>query len=101
MSGKYFPNNWDAWNDMPEEFLHTPTWEEFEDWKLRGWELPSSVCCIIRVETAKGKIKEYVYQKQHAAEQRIKKLVDEGSSFSICTEDELRHIAPVNSHESD
>ena len=37
MSGKYFPNNWEAWAEMPEEFLHAPTWEEFEDWKLRGW----------------------------------------------------------------
>ena len=101
MSGKYFPNNWEAWKDMPEEFLHAPTWEEFEDWKLRGWELPSSVCCIIRAETTKGKIKEYVYQKEHAAEERIQKLVNEGAAFSICTEDELRHISPVNLHESD
>ena len=44
MSGKYFPNNWEAWAEMPEEFLHAPTWEEFEDWKLRGWELP--VCLL-------------------------------------------------------
>ena len=101
MSGNYFPNNWEAWNDMPEEFLHTPTWEEFEDWKLRGWEIPSSVCCIIRAETAKGKIKEYVYQKQHAAEKRIKQLVSEGASFAICTDEELRYIAPIESHESD
>ena len=42
MSGNYFPNNWEAWAEMPEDFLATPTWEEFEDWKLRGWELPSS-----------------------------------------------------------
>ncbi len=48
---------------MPEDFLATPTWEEFEDWKLRGWEIPSSVCCIIRATNTKGKVKEYVYQK--------------------------------------
>ena len=101
MSGNYFPNNLEAWNDMPEEFLHTPTWEEFEDWKLLGWQIPSSVCCIIRAETVRGKVKEYVYQKPHAAENRIKQLVSEGSAFTICTEDELRHIAPVKSHESD
>ena len=45
MSGKYGPNNWEAWAEMPEEFLHAPTWEEFEDWALRGWELPSS--CLL------------------------------------------------------
>jgi HD-like signal output (HDOD) protein len=101
MSGKYYPNNWEAWNDMPEDYLATPTWEEFEDWKLRGWELPSSVCCIIRAETDKGKVKEYVYQKAHAAENRIQQLIAEGATFTICTEDELRHISPVKSHESD
>lgn len=86
---------------MPEEFLHTPTWEEFEDWKLRGWEIPSSVCCIIRAETSKGKVKEYVYQKQHAAENRVRQLVSEGASFTICTDDELRHVSPVKLNDTD
>ena len=94
MSGKYYPNNWEAWAEMPEEFLHAPTWEEFEDWKLRGWELPSSVCCIIRAEN-NGRIKEYVYQKQHAAENRVRQLMNEGAEFTVCTEDELRHITPI------
>jgi len=101
MSGNYFPNNWEAWNEMPEDFLATPTWEEFEDWKLRGWEIPSSVCCIIRATNTKGKVKEYVYQKTHAAEKRIQQLIAEEAEFTICTEDELRHISPIRSHESD
>jgi hypothetical protein len=101
MSGNYFPNNWEAWMDMPEEYLATPTWEEFEDWKLRGWEIPSSVCCIIRATNTKGKVKEYVYQKAHAAENRIKQLIAEDAEFTICTDDELRHISPVKSNESD
>ena len=79
MSGKYYPNNWEAWAEMPEEFLHAPTWEEFEDWKLRGWELPSSVCCIIRAENKVGS--KYVYQKQHAAENRVRQLMNEGHSL--------------------
>ena len=78
---------------MPEEFLHTPTWEEFEDWKLRGWEIPSSVCCIIRAETSKGKVKEYVYQKQHAAENRVRQLVSEGTLQSRKTPSGKRFIA--------
>ena len=96
MSGKpYYPNNWEAWHDMPEDFLHTPTFEEFEDWKLRGWELPSSVCCIIRVNTKTGKIKEYVYQKTHAAEERILKLKAENLEFTVATENEILHVVPV------
>jgi len=97
MSGKsYYPNNWEAWHEIPEEFLHTITYEEFVDWKLRGWELPSSVCCIIRVTTDKGKIKEYVYQKEHAAEERILKLKAENLEFIVATRDEiLHHTVPI------
>ena len=95
MSGKYYPNNWEAWQEMPEEYLHTPTWEEFEDWKLRGWEIPSSVCCIIRATTNKGKVKEYVYQQQHAAENRIRSLMSDGVEFTVVTEDQIRHVTPV------
>lgn len=86
---------------MPEEYLATPTWGEFEDWKLRGWELPSSVCCIIRATTKKGKVKEYVYKLTHAAENRIQKLIQDGVEFTVCTEEELRHISPINLYEFD
>ena len=96
MSGKYYPNNWEAWSEMPDDdFLATPTWEEFEDWKLRGWEIPSSVCCIIRATTKKGKVKEFVYQKEHAAEDRIRALMSDGAEFTVVTEDQIRHVTPV------
>ena len=92
MSGKYYPKNWEAWYDSPDEFLATTTWEEFEDWKLRGWEIPSSVCCIIRANTKKGKVKEFVYQKQHAAEQRIRSLMAEGVEFTVGKEEKIRIV---------
>lgn len=95
MSGKYYPHNWEAWHDMPEEFLHTPTYEEFEEWKLCGWEIPSSVCCIIRVTNKKGKVKEYTYQKPHAAEDRIRKLMQEDCEFTVCTHEQLQHVTPA------
>ena len=80
---------------MPDEFIPTPSWEEFEDWKLRGWEIPSSICCIIRATTDKGKKKEYVYQKQHAAEERILKLKKEGATFTVVTENQIVHVEPA------
>ena len=94
MSGKYYPNNWEAFKEAPEEAFSTPTWGEFEDYKLRGWELPSSICCIIRATTPKGKIKEYVYQQGSAAEKRIYKLKEEGSSFTMVTQDQIMHVRP-------
>ena len=95
MSGKYYPNSWEAWQEMPEEFFQTPTWSEFEDWKLRAWELPSSICCIIRTTNKEGKVKEYVYQQQHAAENRIRSLMSDGCEFTVVTEDQIRHVTPI------
>ena len=53
MSGKYFPNNWEAIKDAPEEYFEPCTWEDFEEWKLSGWDLPSSVCLASSERTTK------------------------------------------------
>ena len=70
-----------------------PSFEELMSWKVAGWELPSSVCCIIRAET-KGKVKEYVYQKQHAAEAKVKSLMAEGADFTVCTDEAIHFVSP-------
>ena len=103
MTGKkpYLPNNWRQWKEVPDEFLYAPTYEEFVDWKLRGWELPSSVCCIIRETTSKGKIKEYTYQKQYAAENKVNQLMANKSEFIVCTDSELQFITPNDTDEFD
>ena len=96
MSGNYFPNNLEAWNDMPEEFLHTPTWEEFEDWKLRGWQIPSSVCCIIRAETVRGKVKEYVYSRPMAAKKKLEERMQSGEyEFTVCNGEAIHLLTPM------
>lgn len=100
MSGKsYFPNNWEAFKETPEEAFPTPTWIEFEEHKLCGWELPSSICCIIRATTPKGKIKEYVYQQERAAEKRVVKLRQEGASYTVVTQEQIMHVRPATEEE--
>ena len=96
MSGKkpYLPNNWQQWKEVPDDFLYSPTYEEFVDWKLRGWELPSSVCCIIRETTPKGKIKEHTYQKPYAAKNKVRQLMLNNSEFIVCTDSELQFVKP-------
>ena len=94
MSGKYYPNNWQEYKDAPDEMFEPHTFEEIMSWKVAGWELPGSVCCIIRANTKSGKIKEYVYQKQHAAENKISKLMKSGNEFVVCTDDQLHFISP-------
>jgi hypothetical protein len=94
MSGKYYPNNWQEYKDSPDEFFEPHTFEEVMSWKVAGWELPSSVCCIIRANTSKGKIKEFVYQKQSAAEAKVQALMHEGVEFTVCTDEAIHFVSP-------
>jgi len=97
----YFPNNWKQWKEVPDEFFYSPTYEEFFEAKVGLWELHSSVCCIIRETTAKGKVKEYAYQRKHAAETKIRRLMKNGATFTVCTNTEIQHIRPANDFDFD
>ena len=83
---KDFPNNWQEYKDADDDMFHEHTFEEIMSWKVAGWELPSSVCCIIRtsdVETKK--VKEYVYQKRSAAQAKVDQLIDLSLSSTTST----------------
>ena len=59
----YYPNNWEAISNAPDECFETLPFEQFMDWKIAGWELPSSIDCIIREHNLEtGKITEHVYR---------------------------------------
>jgi len=98
MNGKkpYLPNNWKMFKDAPDDAFHPHTFEEIMDWKVGGWELPADVACIIRTTNLKNyKTKEYIYKRQHAAEQKIIKLMEEQKhEFVICTHDTLHYVGP-------
>ena len=79
MSGKYYPNNWDAINDAPDELFDQCDVEDFFIWKLNGWDLPSSVLCVMRAEHKDtGKIKEHVYKSPKRAVNRLTKYMETG-----------------------
>ena len=88
----YFPNNWQKFKNAPDELFFCPTYEEFESWKLEGWEIPESVYCIIRAEID-GKVKEYTYQRAKAAQNKVKQLMDTGVSFTVCDNDAIHHLS--------
>lgn len=80
MSGKYYPNNFDAIAEAPDELFEPCTFEEFMEWRLAMWQIPSSISCIIRAECMDtGKIKEHVYIKPHAAKKRLIKYMADGN----------------------
>ena len=92
----YFPNNWEEISNAPAEYFDSLLFDQFMDWKMAGWQIPSSVNCIIRqhnVET--GKVKEYVYQREHAARKKLTKMMAEGKyEFYVCNEDSIHHLYP-------
>ena len=99
----YYPNNWAAIADCPAEWFDSIPFDDFMDWKMGGWEIPSSVSCIIREKNLKtGKIKEYTYQRTGDAKKRARKIMDEAvSEFVVCTADEVHHVYPRSTNDKE
>ena len=95
---KYYPNNWKAIKDAPDQFFLPLEYGDFMDWKINGWELPSSVECIIREQdVSTGKVTEYVYSTVRGANKRTAKIMKEHKSeFLVCTHEGIGHMFPKN-----
>ena len=100
MNGKkktkpYFHNKWQAYKDAPSEMFDPCTWEEFMIFKLNGWDLPSSVTCIIRAEhNETGAITEHVYRQPKSAQKKLIKYLSEGEhTLTVCNADEIHLLS--------
>ena len=80
----YFPNNWRAYKESPDEFFIPLTYKDFFNWKVMGWVLPSSVACVIR-EEKDGKISEKIYSQSHAANNYLTKEMSDKKNTTIYT----------------
>ena len=91
MSGKYYPNNWEAISDAPDEMFDQCDVEDFFIWKLNGWDLPSSVLCVMRAEHKDtGKIKEHVYKSPKRAVSRLTKYMESGDwDVTVCNHESI------------
>ena len=101
MSGKkkpYFDNNWQEYKDAPDEMFEQHTFEEVMHWKVGGWELPSSVCCVIRAtDLDTHKVTEYVYRKHSAAQRKVNELINTRScEFVVCDHDSIHFLSPAD-----
>ena len=81
---KYFPNNWKAYKDSPDEFFIPLTYKDFFNWKVMGWVLPSSVACVIR-EEKDGKISEKIYSQSQSADNYLTKQMSDKKNTTIYT----------------
>ena len=101
---EYFPNNWQEYKDTSDDNFIPHTFEELMYWKVAGWELPSSVCCLIRVtNTDTKKVVEHVYQRRSAAQEKIAKLMHTPDvEFVVCDHQAIHHLSqPEDSTVSD
>ena len=97
----YYPNNWRAYKDAPDQFFLSMPFDEFMDWKMMGWQIPSSVYCIMRDYNKRtGKIKEYVYQRSDHAERKLTNLMVKGESeITVTTEDQVTILRPEEDYD--
>ena len=93
---KDFPNNFEAYRAAPSKFFESIPFDEFMEWKMMGWEIPSSVAAIVREQDLKtGEVKEYIYNTISGANKRCKRIMKESKSeFLVCTHDDIAHMFP-------
>ena len=95
---KYFPNKWKQYSEVPAEMFEPLEFDVFMDWKIGGYELPSSHVAMIREKNVDtGKIKEHVYKYRHAAIKKCRKLISEGNrEITIVQPDAVHFIDPYD-----
>ena len=100
---KYFPNNWKRLRDVPASYFEPIAFDEFMDWKIGGYEIPSSVKCIIReTNLSTGKVKEYTYSRYGDAQNKIDDIISKGESeFVVCDEEEIHYLYPKTLDDDD
>ena len=99
---KYFPNNWKAYKDSPDEFFIPLTYKDFFNWKVVGWVLPSSVACVIR-EEKDGKISEKIYSQSQSADNYLtKEMSDKKNStiYTIVDDKQVQVLYPKGEHKT-
>ena len=99
---KYFPNNWKAYKDSPDEFFIPLTYKDFFNWKVMGWVLPSSVACVIR-EEKDGKISEKIYSQSHAADNYLTKEMSNKKNktiYTIVDDKQVQVLYPKGDHKT-
>jgi hypothetical protein len=98
MSGKspYFPNKWKQFKDAPPEMFMRHMFIEVMEGLVHHWEVRPDVACIIRAtDLETKKVKEHVYKRQHAAENKVLQLFKARThEFIICTNDSLHYVHP-------
>ena len=99
---KYFPNNWKAYKESPDEFFIPISYKDFFNWKVMGWVLPSSIACVIR-EEKDGKISEKIYSQSQSARNYLEKQMSNKNTntiFTIADEHSVQVLYPKGNYKT-
>ena len=98
---EYYPNNWQEYKDADDADFIPHTFEEIMSWKVGGWELPSSVCCILRVTDLRSKkVTEHVYQRRVSAQNKLNQLInDPDVEITVIDHDACHHLSPLSEND--
>ena len=91
---RYFPNSCEAIRNTPDKYFPSMPYEQFEDWKVYGYQIPESVFAIIRMKSKNGKYEEKYYNTQRGASNCINKCMKEDKEIYMCTMEGMYHLKP-------
>ena len=95
MKKKYYPNNWKQIKDAPVDQFPSISYQDFEDWKIYGYQLPPYIFGVLRAEDLDtGKVEEFTYQTRTHAKKRIAKCMKENKTIVMATMDGVYHLFP-------
>ena len=94
MKKKYFPNNWRAIKDSPDKYFPSMPYEQFEDWKIYGYQIPASVFGLVRTMDKDGKVEEFTYNTLHHCKKRLSRSIKENKEIYLCTMEGMYHLMP-------
>lgn len=94
MKRKYYPNKWSEIQKCPDDYFPDMLFEEFEDWKVYGYVIPSAVFGIVRSQ-GKDVVEEYTYKSEYQAKQRVKKEIAKNRDVTLCTMEGVWNIKPL------
>ena len=87
----YFPNNWQAVHDAPDEQFDTCTYEEFDEMST-CWQLNSSHETLMRIENKRtGKIKEKAYKTINGTLNKLRELHEDPDIIITLVDDAQMH----------
>ena len=88
------PNNWLAVYETPSEYFPAIGYDDFYEFHIANWMLPSSHECVIRATDLRtGKVSEHSYRYRRAAENKIKKLIGT-HEFVVCDHEAIHKLSP-------